>query len=253
MPWVNAALHGRGSMRNIGSSRCASAGSPTQPSARLANVMPSWVAASASSSFSTASRTASAPNTPALDQLLDPRPAHRHQRELGRDEEPVERDQHGHRPGTPASRGSAAWVSRRRGGYSTSRRPSSARASVTRSEYSRSDPIGTPRAMRVTLHAERRQQPRQVERGRLAGHVRVGGQDDLAHLAARAAAEQLADAQVLGVRALERRQRAAQHVIAAAELAGALERQHVTRLLDHAHQRAVALRVGADQARVRPR
>ena len=35
------------------------------------------------------------PELPLFDQFLDPRPAHRHQRELRGNEEAVERDQHG--------------------------------------------------------------------------------------------------------------------------------------------------------------
>ena len=60
--WLAAADQGAGMPANRGSIRCAMVGSPTQPSARLAKVMPSWVAATASSRCSTANRTASAPN-----------------------------------------------------------------------------------------------------------------------------------------------------------------------------------------------
>jgi len=39
-------------------------------------------------------------------------------------------------------------------------------------------------------------------------------------------------------------------VVAATELAGALEREYVDRLLDHAHERRVTLGIGADETRV---
>ena len=46
--------------------------------------------------------------------------------------------------------------------------------------------------------------------------------------------------QVLGVDAVDRRERAAEHVVAAAELVRALDRDHVAGLLDDADQRGVA-------------
>ena len=54
--------------------------------------------------------------------------------------------------------------------------------------------------------------------------------------------------QILGVDAVDRRQRAAEHVVAAAELVGALERDHVARLLDDAEHVGVAAVVLADPA-----
>ena len=54
--------------------------------------------------------------------------------------------------------------------------------------------------------------------------------------------------QVLRLDAVERRQRAAEHVVEAAVLAGALDREQVDRLLDDADDRAVAARVEADRA-----
>ena len=58
--------------------------------------------------------------------------------------------------------------------------------------------------------------------------------------------EQLVDAQVAGLDAVERRQRAAEHVVEAAELVRPLERDDVDGLLDDADQRVVAALVEAD-------
>ena len=54
--------------------------------------------------------------------------------------------------------------------------------------------------------------------------------------------------QVLGVDAVDRRERAAEHVVAAVELVRALDRDHVARLLHDADRRAVAALVLADAA-----
>ena len=62
------------------------------------------------------------------------------------------------------------------------------------------------------------------------------------------AVEQLGDVEVLGVHAVDRRQRPAEHVVAAVELAGALDRDHVARLLDHADRGRLAALVLADAA-----
>src|SRR5215210_3341152 len=94
-----------------------------------------------------------------------------------------------------------------------------------------------------------RAQPlRDVQRGRLAGRRGVGGEDDLAHLGALDARVELRDLEVARLDAVDRRERAAQHVVAPAVLVGALDRDHVARLLDDADQRRVAARVGADGA-----
>src|SRR5262245_8491058 len=55
---------------------------------------------------------------------------------------------------------------------------------------------------------------------------------------------------MLGLHAVERRERAAEHVIEAAELACSLDGDQVDRLLDDADQRVVAARVAADRADV---
>ena len=56
--------------------------------------------------------------------------------------------------------------------------------------------------------------------------------------------------QLLGPDALERAHRAEQHVVAAVELAGALDGDDVARLLDHAHDVAVAAVVAAERAQL---
>ena len=62
------------------------------------------------------------------------------------------------------------------------------------------------------------------------------------------AREQLLDAQLLRSDALDRRDRALQHVVATAELAGALDRDDVARLFDDAHDMRVAPFVAAERA-----
>ena len=71
---------------------------------------------------------------------------------------------------------------------------------------------------------------------------------DLAYAVRGDTADQLADVQVLGVDSVDRRQRAAQHVVAARPLVGALDRDDVARLLDDADQLGVAARVLTDAA-----
>ena len=60
--------------------------------------------------------------------------------------------------------------------------------------------------------------------------------------------QQLVDPQVLGLDAVERRERAAEDVVEAAVLVRPLERDHVDGLLDDADDGAVAARVEADRA-----
>ena len=64
------------------------------------------------------------------------------------------------------------------------------------------------------------------------------------------AAEQLVDPQVLGLDAVERRERAAEDVVEPAVLVRALDRDQVGRLLDDADDGVVAARVAADLARL---
>ena len=74
------------------------------------------------------------------------------------------------------------------------------------------------------------------------------GQRPAPLLAARHPLEQLGDVKVLRVHAVDRGQRAAEHVVAAVELPGALDRDHVARLLHHTDDGALATPVLADPA-----
>src|SRR5690606_4694144 len=78
--------------------------------------------------------------------------------------------------------------------------------------------------------------------------VGVGGDDQLGHRPVREALHQLADAQVVRADALDGADRAAEHVVAAPELAGLLDRDDVLRLLHDADDVGVAARVAADPA-----
>src|SRR5204863_5130088 len=87
-------------------------------------------------------------------------------------------------------------------------------------------------------------------RGRLSGHVRVRREHDLLDAVPLHASEQLVDPEVLWLDAVERRERAAEDVVEAAELVGPLERDEVDRLLDDADDGMVAARVDADRAQL---
>src|ERR1019366_5602342 len=76
------------------------------------------------------------------------------------------------------------------------------------------------------------------------------GQDDLAHLAALGAGHQLVDPQRLGASPVQGRQQRAQHVVATAIRAAALQRPQSAHLLDDADQAAITALVGADGAGV---
>ncbi len=130
----------------------------------------------------------------------------------------------------------------------TSRRPSNARPRVSSSAYSRSPPTGSPLASRVTFRPERAQLAGEVHRRHLALGVRVRAEHDLLDALGLDADEQLADLQLLGSDSLERAHRPEQHVVAAVELAGALDGDDVARLLDDAHDPWVAPVVGAERA-----
>src|SRR6185436_18040081 len=90
----------------------------------------------------------------------------------------------------------------------------------------------------------------EVERGRLALDGGVGGEDDLAHGVAAEALEQSADLEILRTDAVERRQRALQHVIPAAKATRAIDRDQIAGLLDHANDLRRALAVRADRTRI---
>ena len=88
----------------------------------------------------------------------------------------------------------------------------------------------------------------QIGGGRLAGHGRVGRQEHLGHTAGLDSRDELGDPQVLGVDAVDRRERPAEDVVEAAVLVRPFQRDQVGRILDHADQRPVAAGVGADRA-----
>src|SRR5207248_4014015 len=98
-------------------------------------------------------------------------------------------------------------------------------------------------------HAQRLDEPRQVERRRLSFDGRIGGHDHFLHLAVQPR-DQFFEFELIGPDAVERGERAVQHVVPAAELARALHREQIGDRLDHADDPGVALRVGADRARI---
>ena len=87
-----------------------------------------------------------------------------------------------------------------------------------------------------------------VDRRRLARRGRVRGEHHLGDAARLDAAHELVDLQVGRVDAVDRRERAAEHVVEAAELVRPLDRDHVLGLLDDADHIGVAARVLADVA-----
>ena len=133
-----------------------------------------------------------------------------------------------------------------------SRRPSRARPRVISSAYSRSPPTGNPLASRVTRTGRSARPLGQVHGGRLALEVRVGGQDELGDPFRVDASDELANPEVLGSDALERVERALQHVVAAPELSRALEGRDRLGLFDDADDRGVAAVVLADLAQRAP-
>ena len=130
--------------------------------------------------------------------------------------------------------------------------PANARPSVTSSAYSRSEPTGSPLASRVTVTCGARSRRPSAMCSAVASPVVVGlvasTTSRTSESGARDAAVELGDAQVVGVDAVDRRERAAEHVVAAAELVHALERDHVGGLLDDADHAGVAPLVLADPA-----
>ena len=121
---------------------------------------------------------------------------------------------------------------------------------VTSSAHSRSEPTGTPIAMRVTRTAAGLEQARQIDGRRLALDGRAGGEDHLLDRPARHPLEQALRAQLVGPDAGERRERAVQHVVAPAVLARLLDRDDVVRLLDDADRLVAALGIRAVSAQL---
>src|SRR6476661_1018059 len=98
--------------------------------------------------------------------------------------------------------------------------------------------------------SHRLDQTSEVRRRRLALQVGVGGEDQLGHRPVLQPHHQLAHPKVVRPDALDRRDRAAEHVVAPAELASLLDRHHVLGLLDDADDGEVPPRVAADTALV---
>ena len=123
---------------------------------------------------------------------------------------------------------------------------------VTSSAYSRSPPTGMPRAIRVTLPTLPAEALVEVHRGRLALEGRVGGEDHLGEGRRLGGLvdplQELGDAEPVRADAIDRRDRAVEHVVEAAELAGPFEREDVERLLDDAQPASSRARVAADRA-----
>ena len=126
---------------------------------------------------------------------------------------------------------------------------------MTSSACSRSAPTGRPLASRVTADAAA-QQLGDVQCGRLPGRRRIGREDDLARPRRPRPAQQLGDLQVLGVDAVDRREGAAEHVVEAAVLVGALDRDHVggsstTQIVDRSRLGSAQIRQSGPSARLK--
>src|SRR5215469_14356535 len=91
-------------------------------------------------------------------------------------------------------------------------------------------------------------EPGQVRGGRLALEVGVGRQDQLGDRAVRQPLHKLGDPQVIWPDSVDRADRAAEDMVAAAELADLLNRRDVLGLLNDADHRGIASRVPADAA-----
>src|SRR5918999_1729637 len=88
----------------------------------------------------------------------------------------------------------------------------------------------------------------EVGRRGLALQIRIGGEDQFGDRAIGEPGHELLDPQVFGPDALDGADRAAQYVVAAAELAGLLDRHNVLGLFDHADDVRVTPGVAADPA-----
>ncbi len=85
------------------------------------------------------------------------------------------------------------------------------------------------------------EQLRDVHRRRLAFEIRIRREDELLDPAATYARDQLRDLQIIGPYAVHGRDRAVQDVVTALVLTGPFDGEDIERLLDHAHEAAVAL------------
>src|SRR5215217_2209465 len=97
-------------------------------------------------------------------------------------------------------------------------------------------------------HAERLEERRDVHRRRVSLEVGVRRDDHLGHALAFDSVEELLHAQVLGADAVERADRAAEHVVPAADHGRLLDRRRVLRFLDDAQHLRIAAGVPTDAA-----
>src|SRR6266571_5728527 len=182
--WTAATPHGPGMARNAGSSRRAITGSPSQPSARLAKVIPTWAAASESSKCSTAWSRARAPNFDCFTSSST-----RVQRTLTSANSAATKS--AFKPtnrGTESSRDGSSRECHMEGAKAGSGLLDLA-AALERATQRDQVRVLEVRAHRHAArdardpHAEGRKQLREVERRGLARHVGIGGEDHFLDLA----------------------------------------------------------------------
>src|SRR6185436_7485897 len=117
------------------------------------------------------------------------------------------------------------------------------------------------RVLEVSTDRESASQPRDgdaqwfeqrgdVHRGRVSLQVRVRREDDLLDAVALHTVEELLHAEVVRSNPIQRRDRAAEHVVPALDHAGLLDRRRVLRLLHDADHRRVSRGVPADTAQL---
>src|SRR5260370_994301 len=90
----------------------------------------------------------------------------------------------------------------------------------------------------------------EVNRGGLAFHGGIGGENDLIYLATLQALQQILNAQMLRADSVQRRKGAVQDVIDAIKVARLLDGGNVGGLFHHSHQALVAGRIAAIDARI---
>ncbi|CNJ09031.1 Uncharacterised protein [Mycobacterium tuberculosis] len=100
-------------------------------------------------------------------------------------------------------------------------------------------------------HTQRHEHAREVGCGRFTLKVRVHRQNNLLDALIRQAGHQLTNTQLLRAHTRQRVNRAAEHMVAAAERTGALNRHHVLGLLNHAQHGRVAALITANRAQLR--
>ena len=120
---------------------------------------------------------------------------------------------------------------------------------MTSSAYSRSPPTGSPDAKRVTATSGARSCSAAATWRAVASPVVVGFVASTTSTTPSMPAVELRQPEVLGLDAVDRRQRAPEDVVAAAELVGALDRDHVAAASSTTQSVArVAALVEADRA-----